>query len=275
MSHKEIQEILTDFLKRDYVMVPQVVGNIGVIGLVDPNAPEPIAKSLREAMRIGSMKVVDRGGYTDLTFETNEPVLLRRGEGVVKGGKQDRILQASQIVERPITLGVYCIERSRWGGSGKEWEPQDIPVPIRRMAAEGRDQSDIWRFINEYLQGWNITSRTHALGAIYDALGKNFEKFVGNFEWWKDQVGMVVVINGVASGVEIFDSHDTFRFEGMSLLRDSYIPEALYDQPSRRKLMFPEDVSDAFKKLMDELKEGKRRVDMVQYGGRVVYANVI
>lgn len=275
MSHREMQEILTDFLKRDYVTVPQIVGNIGVIGLIDPNAPEPIAKSLREAMRIGSMRVVDRGGYTDLTFETNEPVLLRRGEGVVKGGKQDRIIQVSQVVERSITLSVYCIEQSRWSGSGKEWEPQDIPVPIRRMAAEGRDQSDVWQFIDEYLRSWNIESGTKALGAIYDALGKDFEKFVGNFEWWQDQVGMVVVINGVASGVEIFDSHDTFRFEGMSLLRDSYIPEALYDQPSRRKLMFPKDVSDAFKKLMHELKEGKRRVDMVQYGGRLVYANVI
>ncbi|GAH76639.1 unnamed protein product, partial [marine sediment metagenome] len=114
-----------------------------------------------------------------------------------------------------------------------------------------------------------------ALSAIYDALGKNFEKFVGNFEWWKNQVGMVVVINGMASGVEIFDSHDTFRFEGMSLLRDSYIPEALYDQPSLRKLMFPKDVLDAFERLMDELRRGKRQVDMVQYGGRLVYANVI
>ena len=275
MSHKEILEILTDFVERNYVRPAMIVGNIGVIGLVDPNAPAPLAKSLRESIRAGSMRVLDRGGYTTLTFEPSEPVLLRRGEGVVKGGKQDRIIQSSRVVESPVTLGVYCIESSRWSKSGREWEPKDIPVPLRRMAAEGRDQGDIWTAISEYLKSYGVTSRTQALGAIYDALGRNFEKFVGNFEWWRDQVGMVVVINGVASGVEIFDSHETFRTEGMSLLRDSYVPEALYDQPSLRKPMLPEDAINAFEKLMGELREGKRQVDIAKFRDRVVYANVI
>ena len=275
MSHKEIHDILTDFAKRDYAMVPQIVGNIAMVGLVDPNAQAPLAKSLREAIRTGAIQVVDRGGYETLSFETREPVLLRRGEGVVKGGKQDRIIQASQVVERPVTLGVYCIESSRWSQSGREWEPKDIPVPLRRMAAEGKDQSDIWTAIREYLKSYGVTSRTQALGAIYDALGQNFEKFVGNFEWWKDQVGFVVVINGIASGIEIFDSHKTFRTEGMSLLRDSYVPEALYDQPSLRKPMVPDDVFKAVRTLRKELLEEKRQVDVLKYKDRVVYANVI
>ena len=275
MSHKEIYDVLVDFVKRDYVMVPQIVGNIAMIGLIDPNAQAPIAKSLREAIRTGTMKIIDRGGFSDLTFETNEPVLLRRGEGVVKGGMQDRIIQNSRVIERPATLGVYCIESSRWGKSGRDWEPKDIPVPLRRMAAEGRDQRDVWTVIEQYLQSYGVASRTQALSAIYDTLGENFEKFVGNFEWWMNQVGMIVIINGVASGIEIFDSHETFRTEGMSLLRDSYIPQALYDQPSLRKLMLPEDVHSAFEKLMGELQEGERQVDMVRYGDRLVYANVI
>lgn len=275
--HKEMLSLLSDFDERGYVTVPQIVGNIAVIGLLDPNAPEPVAKGLRAAMRSGSMKVAEVEGddYTKLAFETHEPVLLRRGGGIVKGGMQDRIIQASRIVERPIILDVYCIERSRWRGSGKEWGPQDIPVPIRRMAAEGKDQREVWDFIEAYLESWNITSRSEALSAIYDALGKNFEKFVGNFEWWVNQVGFVVVINGIVSGVEIFDSHDTFHDEGMSLLRDSYVPEALHDQPSLRKLMMPDDVAEAMKTFKKELQENKRQVDIAKYRDRIIYANVI
>jgi len=274
-KHEEILALLNDFDERGYVTVPQIVGNIAVIGLLDPNAPKPVAKTLREGLRSGVLTVVDRGGVNDLTFETHVPILIRKGEGVSKGGRQDRIVRATQVIESPTQLSVYCIESGRWGRAGREWHPTDIPVPIRRAASEGRSQSDVWSFISEYLRSWDLKSRTSALTAVYDALGPQFEKFVGNFEWWKDQVGMIVLINGVVSGIEIFDSHETFHEEGMSLLRDSYVPEALHDQPSLRKLMMPDDVVKALEAFKKELQENKRQVDMVYYKNRLVYANVI
>lgn len=274
-KHEELLSLLNDFDERNFVTVPQIIGNIAVIGLIDPNAPKPVAKTLREGLRSGILTVVDKGGVNDLTFETHEPVLIRKGEGISKGGRQDRIVQTTQIIERPTQLSVYCIESGRWGRGGQEWRPTDIPVPIRRAASEGRSQYDVWGFIKEYLQSWDVQSRTSALTAVYDALGTQFEKFVGNFEWWVGQVGFVVIINGVASGVEIFDSHETFHDEGMSLLRDSYVPEALHDQPSLRKLMMPGDVAEAMKTFKKELQENKRQVDIAKYRGRVIYANVI
>lgn len=273
--HEELLALLNDFDERGYVTPAQIVGNIAVIGLLDPNAPKPVAKTLREGLRSGVLKVVDRGGVNDLRFETNEPILIRKGEGVSKGGRQDRIVQTSQVIETPTQLGVYCIESGRWGQRGQDWNPVDIPVPIRRAAADNKSQSEVWSFIKEYLRSWDISSRTSALTAVYDALGPQFEKFLGNFEWWKDQVGMVVVINKVVSGVEIFDSRETFHSEGMSLLRDSYIPECLHDQPSLRKLMMPDDVVEAMKVFRKELEEGKRRVDITKYRDRIIYANVI
>jgi len=274
-KHEELLALLNNFDERGFVTAPQIVGNIAVIGLLDPNAPEPVAKTLREGLRSGVLTVVDRGGVGDLTFETHVPVLIRKGEGVSRGGRQDRIVQTSQVIDRPTQLSVYCIESGRWGRAGKEWHPTDIPVPIRRVADEGRSQSEVWSFIREYLQSWDVKSRTSALTAVYDALGPQFEKFVGNFEWWVGQVGMIVLINGVVSGVEIFDSHETFHEEGMSLLRDSYVPEALHDQPSLRKLMMPDDVAECMKTFKKDLQESKRQVDMVYYSNRLVYASVI
>ena len=274
-KHEELLALLSDFDERGYVTIPQIVGNIAVIGLLDPNALKPVAKTLREGLRSGVLTVVDRGGVSDLTFETHVPVLIRKGEGVSKGGRQDRIVRTTQVIERPTKLAVYCIESGRWGRAGRDWHPTDIPVPIRRAAAEGRSQSEVWGFIKEYLRSWDISSRTSALTAVYDALGPQFEKFVGNFEWWRDQVGMIIVINGVVSGVEVFDSKETFRYEGMSLLRDSYVPEALHDQPSLRKLIMPDDVVEAMKTFKRELQENKRQVDITKYRGRVIYASII
>ncbi len=274
-KNEELLALLNNFDERGFVTAPQIVGNIAVIGLLDPNAPDPVAKTLREGLRSGVLTVVDRGGVNDLTFETHVPVLIRKGEGLSKGGRQDRIVRATQVIESPTQLSVYCIESGRWGRAGQEWHPTDIPVPIRRVAAENKSQSEVWGFISEYLRSWDIRSKTGALTAVYDALGPQFEKFVGNFEWWVNQVGMIVVINGVVSGVEIFDSHETFHSEGMSLLRDSYVPEALHDQPSMRKLMMPDDVAEALKTFKKELQESKRQVDIVYYSNRLVYANVI
>lgn len=273
MSQRDIITLLSQFKDSNGIKEPQIVGNIAMIGLTDPNAPPPIVKTVPEALRAGILEITDPGSYTNLTFHSNEPVLLRRGQGFIKGGKQDRIIRSSQVFTGRDSLSVYCIESGRWARSGKGWEPKDIPVPLRRVAAENRDQSTMWSMIKQYLQKSGVTTRTDALGAIYDALGKDFEKFVGNFEWWEHQIGMIVIINGVVSGLELFDGWSTFREEGMSMLRDSYVPEAL--ARTARKVLTPEDVEAAYNMFVIDLQSGRRHVDIVTYQNRIIYANVI
>lgn len=273
MSQTDILTLLHQFSTTDGIKEAQLVGNIAMIGLTDPNAPPPIVKTVPEALKSGILEITDPGDYTNLTFHTNQPVLLRRGQGFIKGGKQDRIIKASQILTGRNRLDVYCIESGRWSASGQSWEPKDIPVPLRRVAAENRDQSTMWSMIQQYIQKAGVTSRTSALGAIYDALGKDFEKFVGNFEWWEHQIGMIVIINGVVSGLELFDGWSTFRGEGMSMLRDSYVPEAI--GKTTRTPMTPEDVAHAYRSFITDLELGRRHVDIVTYQNRIIYANVI
>jgi len=267
------ENIILELMKASKIMEPQIVGNIAMIGLVDPTAPdESEVLSLTRAIMEKKIEIQETDeGYTRLAFSPQEPTLLRSSEGVIKGGKQDRIVKRSRVLTETRILDVYCIERGRWS-RGKDWIPVNLPVPVRRAILEGRDQSTLWEMIHQYLREWGVRTRTQALGAIYDALGKRFEKFVANFEWWKDQVGMIVVINGVVSGLEYFGYKESFRIDGMALLRESYVPEALRGE---KVPMLPGDVSKALTEFEDEVKTGKRRWEVVPYQDRIVYANVV
>ena len=252
---------------------PQIVGNIAFMGLLDKNAPEErVVLSLNQALLLNQLKIRDTGGYEHLTFEPQAPTLLRASQGVLKGGKQDRIVQRSEVLTRNRELEVYCIEKNRWDESDRDWTPSDIPVPIRRAVLEGQPQDTIWGMINSYLHEWKVDTRTSALGAIYDALGSQFERFVANFEVWRNQVGMVVAINGVISGLEFFGDKQSFHEDGMQLLRDSYVPEALRLKGAP---MLPENVATALDRFLEEVEAGKRRTEIVPYENRVVYASAI
>ncbi len=253
---------------------PQLVGNIAVIGLLDKAAPQeqPIL-SLRQALAQEKVEIHDVGQYTGLLFEPKEPVLLRACEGLLAGGRQDRIVKKSQVISgRRRTINVYCIEHQRWRRSGKEWTLSDIPLTIRRAVLEEKKQEEIWKLIEQYLEEWGVESRSEALGAIYQALGADFERFVANFEPWQHQVGMIVIINGAVSGFEYFGDNTSFCESGMRLLRDSYVPEALRGE---RKAMLPEDVAQAMTVFMEELKTDERHIDVVPYKEHIVYASVI
>ena len=270
-----MSEEILKIVKAQTFVEPQIVGNIAMVGLVNEKAQEksPVI-SLREALRTKKITITEGpGGYEELKTKAEIPTLVRSSEAISKAGKQDRVVKQSSVVSGSRILDVYCIEHGRWGeGAKPEWEPINLPVPIRRAVLEGRSQSDIWSMISEYLHEWQVKSRTDALSAIFDALGQRFEKFVANFEWWENQIGMIICINGKPSGLELFSAKDMFRYDGMHILRDSYVPEALRGE---KVPMLPGDVSRTLTTFFDELQENKRKVDIVRHNGEVVYATVI
>ena len=272
MSKKEGKELL-NLINQTEMMEPQIVGNIAVIGLCDKNAPEErVVTSLREALALKVLEIDDKYSVHEMGFKASRPTLVRASQGILKGGRQDRILKKSVVISGDSRLSVYCIERHRWKGSGQDWIPADMPVPIRRAVVELAGQDTIWHLIREYLGEWGVTDRNQALGVIYSALGSRFEKFVANFEVWSHQVGMIVVINGVVSGLEFFGSKEAFQEDGMHLLRDSYVPEAIRGAP---RPMLPSDVHNAISKFLKEISKGKRRIELVSHKKRIVYASAI
>ena len=157
----------------------QIVGNMAMVALVNPDAPESSdVVSLRSAIRNNVAEVHETEVVENLRVSSAEPVLVRAGQGVLMGGKQDRIFRKGTIVEseHAQTLNVYCIQHGRWAYSNKQWIPQDIPLLIRRAALKNIGQGQVWDMIQRYLSTWGVTSKSNALGAVLYALGKEFEK---------------------------------------------------------------------------------------------------
>src|SRR6202167_5960455 len=89
--------------------------------------------------QVNQLVLVNRG---------KKPLLLLAGE-VVSGGKQDRIIGKDRIIPigaQPLPLDVFCVEHSRWTGSGNTFAAAKTMVhpTVREQAAVDQDQNKVW-----------------------------------------------------------------------------------------------------------------------------------
>jgi hypothetical protein len=102
------------------------------------NGAEPAVMSSGGA-QVNQLVLVNRG---------KKPLLLLAGE-VVSGGKQDRIIGKDRIIPigaQPLPLDVFCVEHSRWTGSGNTFTAAKTMVhpTVREQAAVDQDQNKVW-----------------------------------------------------------------------------------------------------------------------------------
>src|SRR5262249_36444160 len=195
-----------------------------------------------------------------LTNRTGRTLVLLAGELLI-GGKQDRIVDQDQLVppdERPIALGVFCVEHGRWHGTttsfGQNQSPSGPQVPgarnlfgagagggtpgqqmatpaVREKAEARKDQNEVWSKVAETTKSLNATSGTGALTRAYDdgRLAKKCQAYESQIRYGvpaKNVVGVVVAVNGHVIAADIFASPSLFLRYWPKLLR-SYALEAL------------------------------------------------
>src|SRR5580658_1404201 len=98
-----------------------------------------------------SVPMVSSGAQVNQIVLVNrgkKPLLLLAGE-VVSGGKQDRIIGKDRIIPigaQPLPLDVFCVEHSRWTGSGNTFAAAKTMVhpTVREQAAVDQDQNKVW-----------------------------------------------------------------------------------------------------------------------------------
>jgi hypothetical protein len=103
------------------------------------NGAEPAVLSSSGGAQVNQLVLVNRG---------KKPLLLLAGE-VVSGGKQDRIIGKDRIIPigaQPLPLDVFCVEHSRWTGSGNTFAAAKTMVhpAVREQAAVDQDQNKVW-----------------------------------------------------------------------------------------------------------------------------------
>lgn len=103
---------------------PVLHENVALFFVHGTSAPGPVPATLAEALAKGTVEVHEIGDVQELKIENKgaEPVFVQIGD-IVKGGKQDRVLTVSLLLEphsKPVPVGAFCVEQGRWAARGKE-----------------------------------------------------------------------------------------------------------------------------------------------------------
>ena len=106
------------------VSEPKVHDNLAIYLVHGPSAPGPVPLTLQEAIVSGHVLVNETGNVNELTIENSgtAEIFIQAGD-IVKGGKQDRVLTVSMVLQPKsgkVPIASYCVEQGRWTGRGKE-----------------------------------------------------------------------------------------------------------------------------------------------------------
>lgn len=103
---------------------PHVHENLTVYFIHGKSEQGPVPLTLAEAIDKGRVRVVETENVNELKIENtgSEAVFIQSGD-IVKGGKQDRVITSSLVVQPnsgEIPLAAFCVEQGRWAARGTE-----------------------------------------------------------------------------------------------------------------------------------------------------------
>jgi hypothetical protein len=204
--------------------------NLTMFPLLVSKIVERDYQTLDEALAARTGKVTevsDSGSVPELQFfnEGDRPILLLDGEELV-GAKQNRVLNLSILApaHETIAIPVSCVEHGRWSYHTSEFRSEDrihysrgrstkAASVSRSMASEGSrysDQGEVWQNISQKSARMHVSSPTDSMSDVYETMKQSVEEFVGAFSNTENQIGAIFGIDGVVSGIDLFDAPDTF-----------------------------------------------------------------
>jgi hypothetical protein len=224
---------------------------------------------LDEAMKAGVCTIKDTGSVDEngqqvngdvntllVTNTGDKPVFLMAGD-LVLGGKQDRVLAESVVVDPGTTdmgIPVFCVEHGRWAVQNKDGEAAEkgqfmnaaktgqVDMTVKQVAIASANQSRVWERVATTNTALGVGASTGTFRAAYDDKKTRAEidnaytraaKLVKG-----DVVGFAVVHKGDVAAMDVFDSSDLAAKVSEKLLR-SYIITAIgggYELPIEAKL---------------------------------------
>jgi hypothetical protein len=189
-------------------------------------------------------------------------VLLLDGEELI-GAKQNRIVEPHRCWCRPkatLDIPVSCVEQGRWHARSRAFEESGRAMFMRGRARKARhvtgslracgrpetDQSAVWDDVASKLHDLEIRSGDHGHGRRVRRPPCQPPRVPRRFRAEPAQVGAVYALDGVVTGLELFDTADAFRAAAPKLVQ-SYACELLHVEPSDAAV----DVADAASLLRD------------------------
>ncbi len=217
---------------------PFTHGNLTVFLLHGPDAERsrPVL-GLDEALARQCAVVHETGDVNELTVEntSEEDDLLLLSGDIVKGGKQDRVLQATMILppkSGKVPVRSFCVEQSRWTKRGSEdatrfAENRGVIAgnELKKAVQLAGSQGAVWANVQaqQAALSRNVGTMVNSaesptslqLALENDKLKAEVAKFREAITAKAGEpvgvVGFVTVVNGQVTGAEAFGSHTLFR----------------------------------------------------------------
>ncbi len=224
-------------------------------------------KTLEEAMDERTFIVYETGSVNELTLRNkSEAMVFIQSGDIVKGGKQDRVLEQDAILaarSRKYKIGSFCVEQSRWSQRGNEAlyafgssKKMISNLELKVASRYHKNQSSVWSgvakqqtqlnnnlsfMMDKQIDVTSNASNTSLQLALENKDLKNqierFKKVINpEIEETDDAIGLVVAINGEVNSAEIYAQKALFK-KMLPKLLESYITEAIskYKQTANTK----------------------------------------
>lgn len=221
---------LTEILKGLKLGEPQTFANMRVYPLHVANGHKRGYQTLTEGLKTGEVQITEvseGGSVPDLKVKNTGglPVLVIVGEELI-GSKQNRILNTSVIIpaNTEVLIPVSCVEQGRWHYTSRAFDSSDSTAhfAMRKMASENvtkslrereeydAKQGQVWAEVERKISSHQTSSRTRALRDVYEQTEDELKQYLEAFKV-PEAEGVVVEIDGVVMGAELFDHHETLR----------------------------------------------------------------
>ena len=207
----------------------QNLGAITVLPLLSGLPGRTDYRTAHEAIELDELQVteLDEHGSVPRLRVRNRgqlPVLMIGGEELT-GVKQNRIINTTIMVSAGSTLDipVSCTEQGRWSASEEKVKASSfMPRSLRLNNKEAIDrtladrgsyaghQSAVWDDISEMVQRSGARSATGAMKDAMEANQSRIECDTRRYAPVEGQKGMLVLVNGVVSGMEIVSTENAF-----------------------------------------------------------------
>lgn len=220
---------------------PVIHENLAIYFVMGPSAKGPVPLTLEEAMADNLVKVIETGDVDQLKVQnlSDQEIFIQSGD-IVKGGKQDRVLQMSMILppnSDAIPIDSFCVEQGRWSQREGEEVTQfassakALPTRAAKLAMKAPEsdakyggkhtrQSQVWANVSGIQDKLSHNLETEVkdeksqsslqLALENERLKEQSKAYDAAFKTKGEEkavLGYVVAINGKLSSADIYPSN--------------------------------------------------------------------